>query len=308
MCLIPAYAYADTVRTIEFPVGGPNYYRDDFGDPRGGGTRKHQGNDIIAVKMTPLVSTIDGKVLFVISPEAAWGYEVCLIDADGYLYDYLHMNNDNPGTDDDRGGEAHAYAPGIDTGVSVHKGQIIGWVGDSGNAEETVPHLHFEMHDPSGVVIDPYQSLISATGAYKNSDPKLTITPDVRSKLLAMPDGHPGDIFKNFLEQGSRGEEVRQLQIVLKVLGLIKKEDVTGNFDATTRIAVMAFQKRQQIDPLGIVGPMTRAHLNRGIASGVLTEYKPYYSEAEQRAILIQKLTEQIKILSDRLRAIGGVR
>ncbi len=310
MCVfwIPTYAYADTVRGIEFPVGGPNYYRDDFGDSRGGGTRKHQGNDIIAPKMTPLVSTIDGKVLFIVSPEPAWGYEVCLIDAEGYLYDYLHMNNDNPGTDDNRGGELHAYAPGIEAGVSVRKGQLIGWVGDSGNAEDTVPHLHFEMRDPSGSVINPYQSLIGATGAYKKSDPKLTITADVRSKLLQTPDGHPDDIFKTFLEQGSKGEEVRQLQIVLKVLGLIKKENITGNFDATTRSGVIAFQKRQQIDPLGIVGPMTRAHLNRGIASGVLTEYKPFYSGAEERAMQIQKLIGQIKILTDRLNAIQGTR
>jgi peptidoglycan hydrolase-like protein with peptidoglycan-binding domain len=47
----------------------------------------------------------------------------------------------------------------------------------------------------------------------------------------------------------------------------------------------MAFQKRQGLDQLGNVGPKTRAALNRGLASGVLQEYKPFYNDAEKKAI-----------------------
>ncbi|KKU79264.1 MAG: Peptidase M23 [Parcubacteria group bacterium GW2011_GWA2_47_7] len=304
---IPVLANAQVVRSIEFPVNGPNNFFSDFGAPRGGGTRKHLGNDIIAAKMTPVVSAVNGTVNYVISPEAAWGYEISIIDAEGYQYLYFHLNNDTPSTDDGKGGEANAYAPGLDRGQSVTKGQLLGWVGDSGNAENTVSHLHFEIHDPARQAIDPYSSLITSTGDYRSSNAKLGITPDIRLQLEKVVDGRPNDIFKTILEQGAGGEEVRQLQIVLKVLGLIEKENITGYFGPITREAVIAFQKRQMIDPVGTVGPVTREALNRGIASGVLLEYKPFYSEREQRAILIQKLLAQIKVLQDRLRAIQGI-
>lgn len=283
---LPIVASAQAVRSIEFPVNGPNSFRDDFGDPRGGGTRTHKGNDIIAAKMTPLVSTINGKVLFIVSPQASWGYEICLIDSEGYQYDYLHVNNDTPTTDDGKGGEGFAYAPGIVTGASVVKGQLIGWVGDSGNAENTVPHLHFEIHDPSGAAFDPYQSLIVATGAYRSSNNSVGITPDMRAQLEQVVDGRPDDVFKTGLDVGSSGDIVRQLQISLRVLGLLEKDSITGYYGPKTRAAVMAFQKRQGLDQLGNVGPKTRLALNRGLAAGVLVEYKPFYNDAEKQAIL----------------------
>ena len=306
LSLAPAYASAQTVRQIEFPVGGPNSFSSDFGAPRGGGTRSHMGNDIIAAKMTPLLSAIDGKVEYLVSPEASWGYEIALVDSDGYQYLYYHVNNDNPGTDDDKGGESNAYAAGLARGQSVVKGQQIGWVGDSGNAENTVPHLHFEIHDPNYIAIDPYPSLMAATGAFRNSNTMVGITPDTRSLLEHAVDGRPDDVFKSILEQGAEGAEVRELQITLKVIGLLDADSITGYFGPKTRAAVIEFQKRQSIDPIGIVGVKTREVLNRGINSGVLVEYKPFYNAAEERAILIQRLLAQIAILQARLKAITG--
>ena len=308
LLLIPLSVNAEVVRSIEFPVNGPNNFFSDFGGGGGGGTRKHLGNDIIAAKMTPVVSAVNGTVNFIISPEAAWGYEISIVDSEGYQYLYFHLNNDTPGTDDGKGGEMNAYASGLDRGQSVTRGQLLGWVGDSGNAENTVSHLHFEIHDPNRQAIDPYPSLIASTGVYRSSNAKLGITPDMRLQLERVVDGRPNDIFKTMLELGSSGEEVRQLQIVLKVLGLLQKENITGYFGPLTREAVIAFQKRQMIDPVGIVGPATREALNRGISSGVLLEYKSFYSEQEQRAILIQKLLAQIKILQDRIKAQTGIR
>lgn len=300
--ILPTLVYADEVRQIEFPVKGPNSFRNDFGEPRGGGLRAHQGTDIISAKLTPLVSAINGLVNYVVSPEASWGYEISLIDSDGYQYLYLHVNNDNPGTDDGMGGDARAYAPGVVSGASVTKGQLIGWVGDSGNAENTVPHLHFEIHDPRGAVLNPYPSLAVSSGEFRDSKNSIGVTPDMREALYKAPDGRPGDIFKHFLELGSTGNEVKQLQITLKVLGLLEKESITSYFGPKTRLAVMEFQKRQMINQTGYVGPKTREFLNRGISSGVLVEYKPYLSGEEQRAIQIQKLTERIALLQAQLR------
>jgi len=154
-------SYAGVIRDITFPVQGTYSFHDDFGDPRSGG-RTHEGIDIISTKLTPVVSAIDGMVSYLVDPEASWGYALHIRDADGYEYRYLHLNNDTPGTDDGQGGTAHAYAPGIDRGVRVSRGQMIGWVGDSGNAESAGSHLHFEIWDPQGQPVNPYQSLLRA--------------------------------------------------------------------------------------------------------------------------------------------------
>ncbi|MEN9390272.1 MAG: hypothetical protein RLZZ283_372, partial [Candidatus Parcubacteria bacterium] len=122
------------VRSIAFPVAGTFSFRNDFSEPRDGDAREHLGIDIIADKMTPVVAVVDGTITYIASPQASWGYSITITDAEGYAYRYLHLNNDTPGTDDGQGGEAHAYAPGLARRVAVTKGQLIGWVGDSGNA------------------------------------------------------------------------------------------------------------------------------------------------------------------------------
>lgn len=75
----------------------------------------------------------------------------------------MHINNDTPGTDDGNGGTANAYAPGIVRGSHVVAGQLLGWVGDSGNAESAGSHLHFEIRQPMDhIAINPYQALLAA--------------------------------------------------------------------------------------------------------------------------------------------------
>lgn len=158
--LMPFTASAETVRDIRFPVNGEVRYQDDFGDPRSGG-RTHEGIDIMGEKMMPLVAAVDGYVSYLVYPEASWGYAITLEDAEGWTYHYLHVNNDTPGTDDGNGGFDNAYAPGMRRGARVTKGQVIAYMGDSGNAESVAPHLHFEIRK-DGVPIDPYESLVAA--------------------------------------------------------------------------------------------------------------------------------------------------
>lgn len=148
-------------RSITFPAVGKVTYRDDFSEPRSGG-RTHEGNDIIGPKMTPLVSAVDGTITFLTEQQASWGYSLSITDSDGYEYNYLHINNDSPGTDNGQGGINFAFAPAIKLGQKVKAGDFLGWMGDSGNAEETVPHLHFEIRAPGGIALNPYQSLQTA--------------------------------------------------------------------------------------------------------------------------------------------------
>ncbi len=141
---------------IVFPVIGEVTYTDTFGAPRGGG-RTHKGTDIITAdgKGVPVVAAAAGTVSWI-------GSECCYLainHGDGWSTWYIHLNNDTPGTDD---GAGWGIADGITAGATVEAGELIGWVGDSGNAEATVPHLHFEIRD-DGVAINSYPYLLEAT-------------------------------------------------------------------------------------------------------------------------------------------------
>ncbi len=74
---------------------------------------------------------------------------------------YMHLNNDNPNTDDGRAPRDLMFAPGLEVGDFVAAGDLIGFVGDSGNAEGTEPHTHFELHH-NGRTINPYPYLVAA--------------------------------------------------------------------------------------------------------------------------------------------------
>jgi len=165
MCLFlaaPASAVAaDTIRDITFPVDGVVTYTDDFGEPRSG-DRTHEGIDLMGEHMTPLVAAVNGYISYITIPEASWGYGLVIKDGDGWEYWYLHINNDTPGTDDGQGGLEYAFAPGISHGARVTAGQLVAWMGDSGNAEYVGNHLHFEIRQPDDTPINPYPSLRAA--------------------------------------------------------------------------------------------------------------------------------------------------
>ncbi len=159
--LTPFFVNAEehVIRDIVFPLNGPNHFSNDFHDSRG--DHEHGATDIVADKMTPLIAAVSGEIVFMPIPEASWGYGIFIRGDDGYRYHYIHVNNDTPGTDDGNGGPEHAYAPGLARGSRVTRGQFIGWVGDSGNAEAIASHLHFEIIAPDGTPVNPYWSLLA---------------------------------------------------------------------------------------------------------------------------------------------------
>lgn len=186
-------AEAELIRPIRFPVDGPAAYADTFNDGRSGG-RVHEGIDIMADKMVPVVAAVDGRVRWMTETEQSYGWMVVLEDSEGYEYHYIHLNNDTPGTDDGAGGRQYAIASGIERGASVVKGQLVGWVGDSGNAEAVAPHLHFEIHLPEGAAVNPYYSLLAAErpGAFHPADVRMAVTSidvdkDIKPATGAMP-------------------------------------------------------------------------------------------------------------------------
>jgi peptidase M23-like protein len=140
---------------IVFPVLGPVTYSDDFGDPRRGGP--HQGIDIVAPKRALALAVEAGKIEFWTTSASA-GCMLYLHGASGATYFYIHLNNDLTKRNDNRGKcvAGTSYAQGLKNGAKVAAGQVIGYVGDSGDANGAHPHLHFELHPGGGKAVDPY--------------------------------------------------------------------------------------------------------------------------------------------------------
>ncbi len=173
----PAY------RRITFPVDATVSYTDTYGACRDGCTRSHEGQDLMGEKLMPLVAAVDGTVSWVRNDGSGLsGNMVSIQDSGGWEYWYIHVNNDTPGTDDGLNPPEWAFAPGIVAGASVQAGQLVAYMGDSGNAEWSSPHLHFEIHRPDGTPINPWTSLRLSQG----------LSADPRCDYDTNPRSHPG--------------------------------------------------------------------------------------------------------------------
>ena len=163
LSLVTSAAATPTKRVprLIFPVVGTTSYHDDFGEPRAGGA--HQGNDILAARHAPAVAVEAGTVKFWTTSVQA-GCMLYLHGDSGTTYLYIHLNNDLTGRNDNQGTcvAGTSYAPGLKDGARVAAGQLIGFVGDSGDANGIHPHLHFEVHPNDGGAVDPYSYLRKA--------------------------------------------------------------------------------------------------------------------------------------------------
>ena len=189
-------SYEDTrvVVPMTFPVAGPVRFSDNWLACRSGCSRMHMGQDLMGAKMTPLVAAFDGVVTSVrreATPNSGGNYLVLVGDrgpSAGWSAIYIHVNNDTPGTDDGRGTGKWDFPAGIAPGVRVLAGQLVGWLGDSGNAEGTGPHLHVELRKGDGwrgVVHNAYPSLVSA----RRLTTPLPSGPHPDGSLLRHPNG-----------------------------------------------------------------------------------------------------------------------
>jgi murein DD-endopeptidase MepM/ murein hydrolase activator NlpD len=143
-------------RRLIIPVQGVHAeaLRDDFNEMHGG--RRHEAIDIMAPRGTPVLAADDGRVakLFLSKPGGLTVYQ--FDDSQTYCYYYAHLN---------------AYAPGLAEGARLRKGEILGYVGSTGNASPDAPHLHFaifrlgkERRWWEGTPINAYGFLTGAPG------------------------------------------------------------------------------------------------------------------------------------------------
>ncbi len=121
------------------PVDGAVSFTDTWGAPRSGG-RTHKGVDMIAARGTPLVA-IENGVISRMRNGGLGGITLWIAGISGDSFYYAHLDG---------------YAPGLSRGQSVTAGELVGYVGNTGNARYTVPHLHFEYHPGGGSAINPY--------------------------------------------------------------------------------------------------------------------------------------------------------
>ena len=156
----PARADSNPPFHVEFPQdSGVTHFSSTLGASRSGG-RSHHGNDLMAPKLTPVYAAADG-VISVIDSSSLGGRYVEIQHAAGWSTRYMHLNNDLPGTNNGKAPWFITVADGIYEGAEVKAGQLLGWVGDSGNAEGGPPHTHFELHR-NGRAVNPYPYLRDA--------------------------------------------------------------------------------------------------------------------------------------------------
>ena len=128
------------------PVRGiqPSELTPNFGAPRDGGARKHEGLDIMAPKGREVLACIAGVVVSK-RWNALGGNSIWLHGDDGRFYYFAHLSD---------------YRDGLNEGDRVHAADVIGFVGNTGDAAGKATHLHFEIHDTrNGPAFDPYPIL-----------------------------------------------------------------------------------------------------------------------------------------------------
>ncbi|MCU0622978.1 MAG: peptidoglycan DD-metalloendopeptidase family protein [Gemmatimonadaceae bacterium] len=143
----PDHAYLRT-RRLMVPVDGRGILDvEDTFDHARSGARVHRAVDVRAPRGTPVLAADDGRVLAIKSNALGGLVVYCTDPANKLVYYYAHLDR---------------YAPGLAEGQAVRQGDVLGFVGTTGNAPPDVPHLHFQvmrLADPArywdGPALDP---------------------------------------------------------------------------------------------------------------------------------------------------------
>ena len=131
------------IQGFVFPVGEPYSFIDSWGFPRMVGTEYqhgHQGTDIMAPFGTPLYAAERG-IIADMGTDVLGGTKLWVKGQSGTYYYYAHLQS---------------YAEGVTNGTVVEAGDVVGFVGDTGNAKGGAPHLHFQVHPNGGEPVNPY--------------------------------------------------------------------------------------------------------------------------------------------------------
>ncbi len=256
----------------------------DFGDPRDGGDREHEGQDLLAPRGTPIASPTDAVVTRTGTGSSS-GIYVYTANPGGESFRYMHLDE---------------IAEGVKAGKVLKVGDIIGFVGDTGNAKGGVTHLHFEIRD-GREALDPYPRLAreftlkervasvadyideldndeaeefaeAMVASYRAQFVQARLggveLPEEIDELLGEATATVASGVVRALEQGMEGSDVTALQVALVALDkgpaahALAGAGTTGYFGALTKAALIEYQLAASISPAaGYYGPLTRAKM-----------------------------------------------
>ena len=271
---------------IMFGLSLPRIYS-DFGDDRDGGARTHEGQDFIAPRGAPIASPTEAVVTRTGNGSSS-GITVTTRNPGGESFIYMHLDE---------------IAEGIKAGTVLEAGDIIGFVGDTGNAKGGVTHLHFEIRD-GREAIDPYPRLTREftleervdgvekyleeldsddaedfarilVESYRTTFAQAALAgidmPDEIVDELGVVAAVPVTGSARDLTIGSEGSDVTALQAVLIASDsgarakALALAGATGYFGSLTQAALAEYQQAERITPAsGYYGPLTRAHMRIG--------------------------------------------
>ena len=254
----------------------------NFGDPRSGGDRSHEGLDLMANRGAPIVSPTEAVVTR-ISDGANSGLVVYTANPGGERFVYMHLDS---------------VADFLKEGDELKVGDLIGFVGNTGNASATAPHLHFEVRD--GQATDPYERITSEftmkdkikflNNFWDDIDDEDEIAemlvdnfsadlfaaqaldlelPNEITELLEDADGSITSGGSGDLTIGDSGQAVVTLQVFLiaqkagRAAADLAAAGATGNFGGITKAALAEWQELVGIEPAsGYYGSETRRYID----------------------------------------------
>lgn len=270
----------------------------DFGDPRDGGTRSHEGQDMRAPEGTPIMSPTEAIVIRTGSGASSGNY-VYTANPGGETFRYMHLDD----------------IANLDPGDKLDVGDYIGTVGDTGNAPDGVFHLHFEVRDEDNKATDPYPRLSDGW----DLEEKMSILRDVFRKIrndddyaeflvetfpsefqLALQRGYdlPPVIEEALEDKGivSEAEKLEQLTDLIQSLpGLINLELRNGDQNAAVIILQLyliyvsegsARNALKTAGPTGYFGAVTEAALTEYQEDNLLVVTKGIYDSRTREAMM----------------------
>lgn len=263
---------SDKIENLKVPVLGVavSQLSDTWGDARSNG-RTHEGIDIMAPRGTPVISPTKA-VVSEIGYGALGGNYVYTINPDGERFYFAHLDG---------------YAEGLVKGKVLEAGDVIGYVGNTGNASGGATHLHFGIY--SGGASNPYPRLTVNWTTDELAAIKAKIGGAV-SAVMTTPTTQPVSSTKTIatsaapyslssltrdLTLGSTGQDVKILQQFLNTHGAViattgagSPGNETSYFGQATRAALAKYQTMKNISPaVGYFGPLTRTIVAKDYSS-----------------------------------------
>ena len=238
---------------------------DNFGQARSGG-RKHEGVDIMAPMGSTIVSPTDAVVLKVGYGDSA-GYYVYTGNPGGEIFSYMHLEK----------------ASHLKAGDEIEEGDLIGYVGNTGNAKGGSPHLHFEVRRNGPT--DPFEritreftveqrvafltNIIDKVQGVSTTVAKATHTATAEADVVK---DNAINLPNTDMKLGARGDGVKELQkfLIEQNVGTsvtkLAKAGATGYFGEVTQKALAEYQASVGIKPAsGYYGPITRKIIAQNI-------------------------------------------